>query len=119
LDEIAAINVIFSNNSFSNCILGFPAEGSYNLSTDNTCSFDDFQTNLHNVSARLGPLRVNGGPTRTHALLPDSPAIDAGQFPSQDVLFDQRGGLRIPPGLFPGVGSPHDMGAFEVGALGL
>jgi len=29
------------------------------------------------VDPRLGPLANNGGPTRTHALLPDSPALDA------------------------------------------
>ena len=28
------------------------------------------------IDPRLGPLAKNGGPTRTHALLPDSPAID-------------------------------------------
>src|SRR2546428_4992685 len=30
------------------------------------------------VNPRLGPLAENGGPTRTVALLPGSPAIDAG-----------------------------------------
>ena len=40
----------------------------------------------------LGPLANNGGPTETHALLPGSPAIDAGDSsftPPPD--FDQRG----------------------------
>ena len=45
------------------------------------------------IDARLGPLADNGGPTRTHALQPDSPAKDAGNpniffDPNQ---FDQRG----------------------------
>ena len=31
----------------------------------------------------LGPLADNGGPTRTHALLPGSPAINAGDFQSR------------------------------------
>ena len=31
-----------------------------------------------NTDPVLGPLQDNGGPTFTHALLPDSPAIDAG-----------------------------------------
>jgi hypothetical protein len=44
----------------------------------------------------LGPLAKNGGPTMTHALLPGSPAIDAGDSAAVagagDLpLFDQRG----------------------------
>jgi hypothetical protein len=34
--------------------------------------------NLIGVDPRLGLLQNNGGPTSTHALLPGSPAIDAG-----------------------------------------
>ncbi|MFI4969067.1 MAG: choice-of-anchor Q domain-containing protein [Lysobacterales bacterium] len=39
---------------------------------------------------RLGPLRGNGGWTATHALLPGSPAIDAGNN-TLDFSTDQRG----------------------------
>jgi predicted outer membrane repeat protein len=48
------------------------------------------------IDPRLGPLADNGGPTWTHALLPDSPAIDMGD-PAAVAgvdgipLFDQRG----------------------------
>ncbi|HEY0178617.1 MAG TPA: choice-of-anchor Q domain-containing protein [Dokdonella sp.] len=53
----------------------------------------------------LAPLAYNGGPTRTHALLPGSAAIDAG-----DTLFDsntdQRGFARV-------VGAAADIGAYE------
>jgi hypothetical protein len=38
---------------------------------------------------RLGPLADNGGPTKTHALLSGSPAIDAGENPL-NLPFDQR-----------------------------
>ncbi|HEY0179521.1 MAG TPA: choice-of-anchor Q domain-containing protein [Dokdonella sp.] len=59
---------------------------------------------------RLGPLADNGGPTRTHALQPGSPAIDAG---SNDAGFDtdQRGAgyARI-------VGAAADIGAYEAQA---
>src|SRR3990172_5201050 len=60
----------------------------------------------------LGPLRDNGGPTLTHALLPDSPAIDAAN-PAFCPAGDQRGVTRPQ-----GVGC--DIGAFEVqvGAVG-
>jgi hypothetical protein len=44
------------------------------------------------IDARLGPLANNGGPTLTHALLPASPAIDAGVIVSGPPLgYDQRG----------------------------
>ncbi len=46
------------------------------------------------IDPMLGPLADNGGPTLTHALLPDSPAIDAGSNQhAQDagLTQDQRG----------------------------
>jgi hypothetical protein len=56
----------------------------------------------------LGPLADNGGPTETHALLPESPALDAasGDCPGED----QRGVLRP-------VGRSCDVGAFEFDPL--
>jgi hypothetical protein len=33
---------------------------------------------MNNINATLGPLQNNGGPSQTQALLPGSPAIDAG-----------------------------------------
>ena len=52
----------------------------------------------------LGPLQDNGGPTRTHALLPDSPAIDKGGGTS--LSFDHVGSPRV-------IGGKADIGAFE------
>ena len=43
------------------------------------------------ADALLGPLADNGGPTQTHALLPGSPAIDAG---NSSFTTDQRGQPR-------------------------
>ena len=43
------------------------------------------------IDPLLGPLALNGGPTQTHALLPGSPAIDAGNSP---LATDQRGASR-------------------------
>lgn len=65
------------------------------------------------IDPKLGPLLNNGGPTRTHALLPGSPAIDAGysvEIVDGEVipLFDQRG-----PEWSRGVGEYIDIGAFE------
>jgi hypothetical protein len=57
------------------------------------------------TKAKLAPLADNGGPTWTHALLPGSPAINAGSNPSL-VLGDQRGFARV-------FGGAADMGAVE------
>jgi hypothetical protein len=65
---------------------------------------------LLNVDPLLGPLQDNGGPTMTMALLPGSPAIDAG-VPVDGVATDQRGALRGPAGL--ASGSAPDIGAYE------
>jgi hypothetical protein len=54
---------------------------------------------------RLAPLGYYGGPTQTHALLPDSPAINAGDN-SNAPPTDQRGDPRI-------VGGIIDIGSFE------
>ena len=58
----------------------------------------------------LGPLQDNGGPTFTHALLPGSPAINAGDpgF-TPPPFFDQRG-----PGFDRVVNGRLDIGSFEV-----
>ncbi len=56
---------------------------------------------------RLAPLADNGGPTLTHALRPDSPAIDRGNNVA-GFTFDQRG-----PGFPRKVGRATDIGAFE------
>jgi hypothetical protein len=52
----------------------------------------------------LGPLTNNGGPTQTYALLPGSPALNAGV--ANGLTTDQRGLLRT-------FGSAPDMGSFE------
>lgn len=59
---------------------------------------------------RLAPLLNNGGQTRTHALLPDSPAIDEGND-TQNLGVDQRGA-----GFARVVGAFADIGAYEWGA---
>jgi hypothetical protein len=62
----------------------------------------------------LGPLADNGGPTLTHALLPGSPALDAGDpNPVDPPEWDQRG-----PGSPRIVHGRIDIGAFEVQATG-
>ena len=75
-----------------------------NIDTDGTCGVE--QTHAP-AAIFLGPLADNGGPTHTHALLPQSPAIDAatGACPPND----QRDFGRP-------VGAGCDVGAYETGA---
>jgi hypothetical protein len=65
------------------------------------------------VNPRLAPLGKNGGPTLTMALLPGSPAIDAGDDsvlgPTLFLTTDQRGA-----GFARRFGAHVDIGAFEV-----
>lgn len=70
----------------------------------------------------LATLANNGGPTMTHALLDNSPAIDAGDLSGctdhQDSLLvgDQRGYIRLVDGPDPDSISTCDLGAFEYGS---
>src|SRR5207244_2850100 len=82
----------------------------YNLSSDNGGGFLTATGDQINTDPLLGPLANNGGPTFTHALLPGSPAIDAGDPTfTPPPLFDQRG-----PCFARVVNGRIDIGAFEL-----
>ncbi len=66
-------------------------------------------SDIRNTDPLIGPLQDNGGSTFTHALLPGSPAINAGSNVASPAI-DQRGFLRL--GL-------HDIGAFEFSGIQL
>lgn len=83
-------------------------DAGHNLSSDATCNFTNVGS-LNNTDPKLGPLAYNGGPTLTMALLPGSPAIDAGDNPSAPAT-DQRGVPRP-------VGAAPDIGAYEFTAV--
>jgi hypothetical protein len=101
-------------------------DGGYNLSSDKTCGFsaaNNSQSGTFDPSTgegvrldpKLGLLAANGGPTKTHALLEGSPAIDKGN--SFGATTDQRGLPR--PSNFVGIpdasgGNGSDIGAFEL-----
>src|SRR5213083_2498585 len=82
----------------------------YNVSSDNGGGFLTGPGDQINTDPMLGPLQDNGGPTFSHALLPGSPAINAGDpnF-TPPPFFDQRG-----PGFDRVVNSHIDKGSFEV-----
>ena len=64
----------------------------YNVSSDDGGGFLTDPGDQINTDPMLGPLQANGGPTFTHALLPGSPAIDAGNPNFTPAPFyDQRG----------------------------
>ena len=92
----------------------------YNLCSDTGGYFLNAIGDRINTDAMLGPLQDNGGPTWTHALLPGSPAIDAGtNFLS--TSFDQRGPNFVRTFDDPSIanapgGDGTDIGAFEVQA---
>ncbi len=84
----------------------------YNISSDDGSGILTGPGDQINTDPLLGPLQDNGGPTFTHALLPGSPAIEAGDpnF-TPPPFYDQRGpGFnRVPNGRI-------DIGSFEVQA---
>jgi parallel beta-helix repeat protein len=110
---VALKNTIVANNSAAmggDCFGAVTSQG-HNLDSDGSCSLAAFVGDLSGVDPKLGPLQDNGGPTPTQALLPGSPAIDAG-----DVVgcppTDQRGIARPQDG--DGTGSAAcDIGAYE------
>jgi len=67
------------------------------------------QFGLDFAALLIGPLQDNGGPTFTHALLPNSPALNSGDNTSAPAT-DQRGLPRI-------VNVTIDIGAYEGGCL--
>ena len=104
-------NSIVANNEGGDCFGTMTSHG-YNLSSDGTCSLSG-PSDMQNTDPLLGPLQNNGGPTQTMALLPGSPAIDAGN-PSgctdgkgHLLKTDQRGMLRP---------DKEDIGGCDIGA---
>ena len=112
-------NTIVANNTAPNDPdifegVGSSVSASFSLVEDPGNTTISPGSNLTGVDPKLGPLQDNGGPTRTHAVLPGSPAIDKGMASGAD----QRGAPR--PFNLPGVpsaGAPGanaaDIGAYE------
>ena len=102
-------NTVLNANALGN-IDGTVTSLGYNISSDDGGGLLNGPGDQINTDPMLGPLQDNGGPTLTYALLPGSPAIDAG-----DPNF-------IPPPFYDQRGSPFvrvfngriDIGSFEV-----
>ncbi len=113
-------NTIVGNNQVAfegegpDCSGTFNSQG-YNLVKNvKNCTFiGDLTVNITGIDPLLAPLADNGGPTRTHALLINSPAVDAGT--SAGISIDQRGYAR--PKDMPGITNVNDgadIGAYEL-----
>jgi VCBS repeat-containing protein len=93
----------------------FDSKG-YNLigNGNATGAFDQsLQDQVGVTDPELGALADNGGPTKTHALLVGSPAVDKG---NSDLVTDQRGQHRPfdDPSIAPATGGDDsDIGSFE------
>ncbi len=128
VDSIVAGNTSAGTGTFNDVAGAVLPSSTHNLIGDgsgltgitNGLSGNLIGTDVAPVDPQLGPLASNGGPTPTEALLPGSPAIDAGlagplplvPFPltnSIPISTDQRGLPRFS-------GSAPDMGAYEVQA---
>lgn len=101
-------NTILSSNSATtaadNCAGAITSQG-YNISSDASCAFSG-TGDLNSTNAMIDPLANNGGPTKTHALLLGSPAIDLVPLSSCSVSTDQRGVARPQ-------GAACDSGSYE------
>jgi hypothetical protein len=119
-------NTILANSpSGGNCAIdsffgGQIIDDGFNISSDASCAFSQ-PTSRNSTNPLLDPngLQDNGGPTKTIALLPTSPAIDQGKDAS-GAGTDQRSKPR--PIDFPSIqnapgGDGSDIGAFELQQL--
>ena len=109
-------NTLISNNTADNCS-GAIGAGTRNLEfPGNTCTEAGPTAGFTSADPLLAPLALNPpGTTLTQALLPGSPARDAGDPAScANTLvnnLDQRGAIRPDAG-----GEACDIGAYEAGA---
>jgi hypothetical protein len=99
--------ILVTGGHAANCTVPLHETAGFNLADDTSCGLS-LATDLISTDPDLGPLADNGGPTQTLALLPGSPAIDAGGMPATSGCpsIDQRGDPRPQ-------GPSCDIGAFE------
>ncbi len=112
---IDVINTIIANSIGNNCgnAAGAISNNGNNIDSGSTCGFGSSNGSMSNTNPQLGTFGNYGGVTKILPLLPNSPAINAGDDTTCATVYasgansvDQRGAPR-PFG-------PHcDIGAFE------
>lgn len=102
------LNTLLSNTALGGNCYGQVTDLGHNLSSDSTCNFTAIGS-MNNTPALLGPLTNNGGPALTIALMPGSPAIDAGDTMNAPRI-DERGFPRP-------AGAASDIGAYEFASV--
>jgi hypothetical protein len=118
-NSVVAGNKAFAGSIDNDCSGTLSSFGENKFWTEAGCTVGQVAPGAHTLLgslAELGPLRFNGGSTRTYALVAGSDMIDGAEATlgcHDDVgalAVDQRGGARA-------VGPVCDIGAFEFGAL--
>ena len=102
LGTVTLMNTLLADSPSGGNASGAFSDGGHNLSSDASPVFTA-ATSLGSTNAHLGTFAEHGGPPRTVALLPGSPAIDGGDV-EVAPLTDQRGYARS---------GPPDIGAYE------
>jgi hypothetical protein len=111
-NTIIAGNRLGGAGSGPDCF-GSPTSLGHNVIQDTGgCAFTAAAGDRVDVHARLRPLADNGGPTRTHALRHNAPAVDAGDAVACPSV-DQRGVARPQDGDRDGA-AVCDIGAYEL-----
>lgn len=111
-------NTIIANSGATDCVVqaGHVVMTGRNIVEDGSC--DCAEPTCTAGDPRLASLSTNGGPTPTHALLPESAAID--QANTSSLQRDQRGVVRAiddPTVADAPAGEGADLGAYEAGNL--
>jgi predicted outer membrane repeat protein len=105
--QVEIRNTLLDGNKPANC-LGTIVLAGANIESGASCALSPAESNVKKMG--LAGLKDNGGGTKTHALKPESPAIDFG-VDANCLATDQRGTARVD---VPGVGTRIcDSGAFE------
>jgi hypothetical protein len=104
---VSVKNTIIAGSPTGNCVGTITSLGN-NLEDQGTCGLTAFGDH-QNTNPMLGPLANNGGPTPTHVLLPDSPAVNAGS--NDGCPAGDQQGIRRP------IFGICDIGAYEYGFL--
>jgi hypothetical protein len=100
------LNALIAKNNGDDCFfLMKPLSYGNNLDSDTSCQLVDKLGDISGVDPLMSPLANHGGTTKTHRLLPRSPAIDSG-FALTALSADQRGFKRPK-------GKGWDIGAVE------